>query len=211
MFPVKAASTWAVVLFIALGTAACESSSAEKTAAGDAAQAQAVAAAEAAKPVSGVVAEQLVQGTAKVLAVHRDDRHVLLQREDGMKFAVACGPEVRNFDQISVGDTVTVGYYESLAYEVHKPGEATPGVEAVAAAGRAKKGEMPGAGVAQAVKVTATIVAIDTPGMHVSLKGPDGNVATVKVRDAEKLSRVSVGDLVDIVYTEALAVSVTKQ
>jgi len=49
------------------------------------------------------------------------------------------------------------------------------------------------------------------PNLRVSLKGPDGAVVTTKVRDAEKLSRVSVGDLVELTYTEAWAISVTKQ
>jgi hypothetical protein len=202
----------AAVLFVALGAAACATKPAEPAPLPPAApEAAAPAAPEPTKPVSGIVGENLVQGKATVLDVHRENRHVLLQREDGAKFVVACGPDVRNFDQISVGDTVNVGYYESLAYEVHKPGEATPGVEAVAAAGRAKKGDMPGAGVAQAVKVTATIVGIDMQNLRVSLKGPDGNIVTTKVRDADKLSRVSVGDLVELVYTEAFAISVTKQ
>jgi len=209
MIHAKAVSTSAVVLFVALGAAACATKPSEPAAAP--AEAAAPAAAEPAKPVSGIVGENLVQGKAKVLDVHRENRHVLLQREDGSKVVVACGPDVRNFDQISVGDTVNVGYYESLAYEVHKPGEATPGVEAVAAAGRAKEGDMPGAGVAKAVRVTATIVGIDMPNLRVSLKGPDGNIVTTKVRDADKLSRVSVGDLVELTYTEAFAISVTKE
>jgi len=42
----------------------------------------------------------------------------------------------------------------------------------------------------------------------VTLRGPDGEDSTIKVRHPEKLNRVSVGDLVDIIYTEALGISV---
>ncbi len=44
--------------------------------------------------------------------------------------------------------------------------------------------------------------------MTVTLKGPEGNLFKVKAKDPEKLKAVSVGDLVDITYTQALAVSV---
>ena len=71
-----------------------------------------------------------------------------------------------------------------------------------------KKGEKPGAGVAEATTFTATIEAIDKPASKVTLKGPEGNKVTFKVRDPKKLDVVNVGDQVQITYTRALAISV---
>ena len=42
----------------------------------------------------------------------------------------------------------------------------------------------------------------------VTLKGPQGNSRTMKARDPKNLQKVQVGDLVDITYTEAVAVRV---
>ncbi len=42
----------------------------------------------------------------------------------------------------------------------------------------------------------------------VTLRGPDGGTTTIKARNPDNLNRVAVGDLVDITYTEALAISV---
>jgi hypothetical protein len=56
--------------------------------------------------------------------------------------------------------------------------------------------------------MTATIDAIDLGNGTVTLKGPEGNSRTFKARDPKNLQRVQVGDLVDITYTEALAVRV---
>jgi hypothetical protein len=42
----------------------------------------------------------------------------------------------------------------------------------------------------------------------VTLRGPEGDTETVKARDPANLDRVAVGDLVDITYTEAVAVEV---
>ena len=47
---------------------------------------------------------------------------------------------MRNLPQVKVGDVLTVAYQESLAWEVKKPGEATPGAELVAGAARALVG-----------------------------------------------------------------------
>jgi hypothetical protein len=38
--------------------------------------------------------------------------------------------------------------------------------------------------------------------------GSDGETTTIKARDPQKLDRVAVGDLVDITYTQAVAISV---
>ncbi|MCK7506097.1 MAG: hypothetical protein MZV70_19805 [Desulfobacterales bacterium] len=43
-----------------------------------------------------------------------------------------------------------------------------------------------------------------------TLKGPEGNKETIKVKDPKNLKKVKVGDNVVISYTEALAISVEK-
>ncbi len=74
----------------------------------------------------------------------------------------------------------------------------------------AKPGEKP-AGVAISQKtITATVEAIDTKKPSVTLKGPEGNLVTVKVKNPKHLENVKVGDQVVITYTEALAISVHK-
>ena len=42
------------------------------------------------------------------------------------------------------------------------------------------------------------------------ITGPQGNSRTVKVKDPSKLKGVSVGDTVEITYTEALALKIEK-
>jgi hypothetical protein len=69
---------------------------------------------------------------------------------------------------------------------------------------------MPAAVGARAVSVTAKITAIDNKNHTVTLKGPQGKLTTVKVKDPSKLDLVNVGDLVSVTYTEALAIAVEK-
>jgi hypothetical protein len=55
--------------------------------------------------------------------------------------------------------------------------------------------------------LTATITAIDPKAQTVTVKGPQGNEETIKVRDPKNLTGVKVGDLVELTYTQALAIA----
>jgi Cu/Ag efflux protein CusF len=164
--------------------------------------------APAATPPSGTLGEQTETATATVEKIDHETRQVTLRRADGSSAMLRVGPEARNLAQVEQGDEVVVTYRESLAYEVKRAGQATPGATLAATAARAKPGEKPGGIEARQLSVTSTIEAIDTRGGTVTLKGADGETITTKVRDPEQLKRVRVGDLVELTYTEAIAVSV---
>lgn len=157
---------------------------------------------------SGTIGESLVTATAKVKAVDQKSRRVTLQRTDGSVLKFVAGPEVRNLAQVKVGDEVNVAFYESLAYEVHKPGDRKPGATVEEDAARAKLGEKPGGAAERIITVTQTIAAIDEEAGTVTLRDADGERTTIKARNPDNLKRVSVGDVVDITYTEAMAISV---
>jgi len=150
----KIQMTWVAAVCTTLGVAGCAAMSKE-------AETAPPAAAAPAPPVSGVVGENLVSATATVKKLDLKTRHVTLQRADGSVVKFVAGDEVRNLAQVRVGDEVNVTYYESLAYEVRKPGEGAPGAAVAEGAARTKLGEKPGAGAARVTTVTATIAAID--------------------------------------------------
>ena len=133
-----------------------------------------------------------------------------LARADGSEVTLYADDTVRNLPQVKVGDEVTASYYESLAYEVKKPGTATPGASVAEEAARAKLGEKPAGAGARVTTLVATITGIDKAAGTVTLQGPTGQATTIKARDPRNLDRVAVGDLVEITYTEAVAVSVDK-
>jgi hypothetical protein len=169
-------------------------------------------AAEAASrpPPSGAV-EALLSAEATVTAIDLATRKVTLRGEDGESLTVKAGPEVKNLAQVKVGDVVEVDYYAALAWQVVKAGEQRePGATGALGAGAvsAAPGEKPAGAVGGAVTITATVDAIDREGGTVTLRGPEGDTETIQARDPANLDRVAVGDLVDITYTEALAVEV---
>jgi len=174
----------------------------------NAAQGAPPAAAAPTPVVSGTIAENTVTVTAKVTAVNQKTRMVTLKGADGKSVTFHVDDSVKNLPQVRKGDLVTATYYESLAYSVMRAGDATRGVAVAQDLATAKPGERPGAIGAQAVTVTAKIKAIDKKNNTVTLKGPKGNLKTVKVKDPSNLDKVKVGDLVQITYTEALAIGV---
>jgi hypothetical protein len=169
-----------------------------------------VAAAPPALP-SGTIAEDTLTADATVVAINQKTRHVTLKNSEGKRFTIVAGPEVRNLPQVKKGDVVRTTYHQSIAYEVKKAGKAKPSAAASTEVTRAELGEKPAAGVKDTVTVRFTITHIDKAKSEATLRDPDGKVNVVKVKDPTKLDAVHVGDLVDITYTEALAISVEKE
>ena len=101
-------------------------------------------------------------------------------------------------------------YRESIAYQVSKPGQAQPGASASRDVSRAPLGAKPAGSVTNTVSVRVTIAAIDKAHSEATLRGPQGKTTVVKVKDPSKLDAVQVGDIVDVTYTEALAIAVEK-
>lgn len=167
------------------------------------AQTPAASAAAVAKG-QGVVASTTV--TATVTQVDQKTRMVTVKAQDGQEYSFVAGPAVKNLAQMKVGDVVTATYTEALAYEVKKGG--TAGASTIGATAAAKAGGKPAGVAGRQTTVTVTITAIDPSVPSVTFKGPAGNTRTIKVLQPERLQGVSVGDTVDITYTEALAIKV---
>ena len=144
--------------------------------------------------------------TATVVKVNQKTREVTVKMENGHEHSFIAGDEVKNLAQVKKGDIITAVYTEAIAYEVKKHG--ATGVTTSAAAASAKPGAKPAAAMAQQTTVTVKITAIDTKTPTVTFMGTKGNTETIKVRDPKNLNGVKVGDMVDITYTESLAIKV---
>jgi len=157
---------------------------------------------------SGTVREGLVSETARVKTLDQKTRMVTLEGADGSLVKFRAGDEVRNLAQVKVGDEVTAMFYESVAFQVKKPGDASMGTTVAQEMARAKLGEQPGMATARVTTLTTKITGIDKQAGTVTLLDPEGGSVTVKARNPANLERVAVGDLVEITLTEAVGVSV---
>jgi Cu/Ag efflux protein CusF len=161
---------------------------------------------DAAAPPRAVAQTVTQELTATIQAINHDTREVTLKDKDGVLQTVTAGPQIKRFNELKVGDTVTLQYYESVVYKIRKPGEAA--MPATDSAVMPSKGPRPGGTAVQQQTATVTIKAIDTAVPSVTVQKEDGDTASFKVEDKAALGRVKVGDKVEITLTQALMISV---
>jgi Cu/Ag efflux protein CusF len=157
-------------------------------------------------PGKGTTAN-VVRITASVEAIDPATRTVTLKGPRGNVVDVVAGPEVRNFDQIKVGDLLVVRYMEALTLELKKGGAGIRERSEKQDVARAPQGGQPAAGAARQVTVLADVLAVDPKKMIVTLRGPKRTVE-LKLRDPEQIKLIKVGDQVQATYTEAAAISI---
>ncbi|MCI4428033.1 MAG: hypothetical protein JHC40_02570 [Burkholderiales bacterium] len=145
--------------------------------------------------------------SARVEAIDAANRQLTLKGPNGNLNTVTAGPDVRNFDQIKVGDMVVARYVESLSLTLKKDGKELRSSTETPAAARSALGERPAGIVGKQTEVTANVIAVDAKTQIVTLKGPKQTVE-LKVPDAGQFKLIKVGDQIQAVYIEALALSV---
>jgi hypothetical protein len=149
-----------------------------------------------------------VKLTAQVVGIDKATRTVTLKGPKGRVVDIVAGDEVKNFDQIKLGDFVVAHYMESLSLELTKTKAGTGDVTVREGAARAQPGERPAVAGAREVTAIADVIGVDPKRSTITLKGPRGNVVTLDVHNPDQFKVVKKGDKVEVTYTEALAVSV---
>ncbi len=146
-----------------------------------------------------------VNGT--ITAIDAATRVVDLLGEGGNELSVTAGPEVRNFDQLKVGDTVTLSMTKALTLELKKGSTAVISRTDDVAGARAESGEQPGGVIGRKVTIMAEVTAKDAEAQTVTLQGPERSIE-LPIQDPAQFALISVGDRVEATYVEAVAVSV---
>ena len=171
---------------------------------------------QAKPPVAAVIAASApgvggmagaIKVTATVVALDAATRTATLKGANGKIVDVVVPPEARKFDQIRVGDLVTVEYMRALTLELKGPGNISS-ASSQAASAPAPAGAVAGGAAGRQVVILANVTAVNSKESYVTLRGPKGNSVDVSVGDPAQLKLVKVGDQVEAVYTEAVAVTV---
>ena len=146
-----------------------------------------------------------ITATATVKAIDPATRTVTLTNSDGEDVEVKCGKQVRNFDQLKVGDKVRAAAFARI--------EATLGKEAGAEAAdattiiRSPEGGAPGAVIIKTQQQTAKIQAIDPANRTVTLESLDGEKSKqVPVGQDLDLSKLKVGDDITLRVSKGVAI-----
>jgi hypothetical protein len=109
-------------------------------------------------------------------------KHIMnIKTADGTFQTVDVPPSVTRFDELKVGDKVSVTYDNDVSVRLKPPGEAA---------------------------LTATIAAIDKNASSITFVGPNGWKYSRRVVDPAVFDQVKVGDQVDITWNTNVTVSV---
>ncbi len=165
-----------------------------------------VASAVASEPGKVAVAEA-TRVSAVVTALDQATRRITLKGPKALVLEVVASDEVRNFDQIKVGDELVVKFIQAVSLELKK-GSGIREHSEISETARAKPGEKPAGAVANQVTIVADVIDVNPKKKTITLKGPKGNTVELNVKNPDHFKVVKKGDQVEAVYIEALAVAV---
>ncbi|MBS7813391.1 hypothetical protein [Roseococcus pinisoli] len=158
--------------------------------------------------------DEVITLNGVIETVDPNTREVLIRGQSGAQsgvlVTVVAGHAVQRLDQLRPGDRVTVRYYQALAAQVvrRRDGSAEP---PFAGMNIAREANRPGGEVTRVHAARVTIRAINRETNAVTFTGPGNLTRTVTPRNPEVLEFVRSlreGEEVDMVYEEALAISI---
>jgi hypothetical protein len=149
---------------------------------------------------------QTVTLSGTVATIDHDKRMVNIKKADGSFETVDVPPGAKRFDELKVGDKVSITYNNNVSARLKPPGEAP--VNTATGTSTAGQGERPGGTAAMQRTMTATIDAIDKNASSMTFSGPNGWKYSRHIVDPAVFDKVKVGDKVDITWATDVTVSV---
>lgn len=151
--------------------------------------------------------KRVVRGT--ITNVNAERREFTVKRSTGEEVVVPTGPEVKNFNQIKVGDQVVLREAESVVLSLQK---ATAGKElrqrSVAETMYvAQPGDKPGIAATRETHVVADVIAVNKKEGSVTLKGTS-RTRVFYLDDKTALDNIKKGDQVEAVVKEGESLSI---
>ena len=157
-----------------------------------------------------VIVDAVELPLATVTAVNPKTREITLRDNTGEVTTIVAGEEVRNFPQIKVGDILRVRMLQSLLMEVRPHNALVTRTEVEEGVALAPKGGQPGMATGRRITTVVTIQALDMKKDFVKFTLPNGEVRTTTAKTSagkELLHTLKVGDQVDVVFTDAVGIS----
>jgi Cu/Ag efflux protein CusF len=144
---------------------------------------------------------------ATVEKIDQATREVSLRKEDGELVSIKASEDVRNLAQVKVGDKVIATYEIGAIVALQAPGTGPVGRTENTEVARAAPGSTPRATIRNTVTLRGNVVGVDAKARTVTVQGPERTV-TLPVEDDIDLSKVKVGEQMEAVFQESLALRV---
>ena len=127
----------------------------------------------ASEPGKAVVA-RAAEMSAQVVGLDKVTRTLTLKGPKGNVVDIVAGDDVKNFDQIKLGDLVVARYVEALTLELKKAKVAGGDVVVREDAAKAKPGERPAVAGGRQITAIAAVTAVDPAKKHDNAQGTAG-------------------------------------
>ena len=149
---------------------------------------------------------QTVTLSGTVATIDHAKRVVNIKTADGKFESIDVPPSAKRFDEVKVGDKVSVTYNNNVSARLKPPGEAA--VDTGSMTTTAGQQTRPGGTTAVQRTLTATVDAIDKSASSITFVGPNGWKYSRHVVDPAVFDKVKVGDKVDITWNTDVTVAV---
>lgn len=151
--------------------------------------------------------------TATITDIDLEKRMITLKGSEGETVTTQVGPNVKNLDQVKVGDEVKLQYYLAVMVSAKRVSDDAKRGEEIIAGGvaTAPAGEMPAVVAGREVKETVEILGTDKFKKAIAFRGADGKFREISMDAphlAGRLDDFKEGEKYEVVYKEAVAVFV---
>ena len=163
-------------------------------------------------PPAGMDSATLIEATATVTAVDMERHLVTIQGPQGNSAVIQVTDQVKNLPQVKVGDLVDIQYYRSAIAELVKVDENTTLDTTVSGVKATRpEGDKPGGAIGLQVKRRAEVMFVDPIQKFITFLSPDRGLRKISLENSPELQHylkeLKKGDIVEVTYTEALAIS----
>jgi hypothetical protein len=141
---------------------------------------------------------------ATVDRIQKSERVVTFRAEGNLFQNIYFDPSVKGFDDLKVGDVVTVRYQQSIVVKVNRNAKPSTARDTTAEAQKADPTVM------QQVTAVVTVESVDISGHQITYRTADDRKMMQGVEDTKLLEGLRSGDRIEVTLTRAKAVSIEK-
>jgi hypothetical protein len=141
---------------------------------------------------------------ATVDRIQKSERVVTFRAEGNIFQNVYFDPSVTGFEDLKVGDEVTVRYQQSIVVKVNRNAKLSTERDTTAEAQKADPTVM------QQVTAVVTVDSVDMAGHQITYRTADDRKMMQNVEDTKLLEGLHSGDRIEVTLTRAKAVSIQK-
>lgn len=153
-----------------------------------------------------VTQTQNVTLSGTVETIDQARRSLNIKKSDGKFETVEVPASAKRFNELKVGDKVTVTYNNTVSARLKPPGEAA--VDTGRQGSTMGQEARPGGMTVVQRTMTATVSAIDKGSSSVTVAGPNGWTYSRRVVDPTVLDKLKIGDKVDLTWNTDMTVTV---